>query len=188
MNNIAVWAEARNGLGDYVIGDSAKPSGLPWPKDDADLRHFAEVTAGRILIMGRSTFNFLPSNMKTREATRERPIVVLTSLPHWVHQETSGRSVQGIPWVHSEDQAADLLAEAPHWFENPNGCAVIGGTQVIELFAPVLDQLILSRVKGVYPMADTLAPSVSAFTGFMSTSSELLSSGTTAVTFTKENQ
>jgi|GEM_PF-5087865 len=187
-DSIAIWAEAPGRAGEFVMGDTARPSGLPWHHAPDDLRHFRELTRDRVLVMGRKTYEALPAILKSRESTRERPLVVLTSDPHSVHDKTSGLQIQGIPWVATPGIASDLLFEAPRWFDKPAGVAVIGGRSVIELFGPVVDRLVVSRVRGRYPQADVPAPSAGAFDGFRSVSTSVLDFGTIVTTFERNTK
>lgn len=187
-DNIAIWAEAPKGHGEFVIGDTASPTGLPWPHQPSDLRHFREATRDRVLIMGRKTYDHLPAILKSKESTKERPLVVLTNNHHTLHDVTQGRDIQGIPWVATEGLASDLLFEAPRWFDKPAGVAVIGGKAVLELFAPLVDRLVISRIMGgPFPLADVAAPRASAFDLFTQSDGARLADGTIVNTFTKRS-
>lgn len=184
-DHIAIWAEAPKGRGEFVIGDSSKPSGLPWDHNPSDLKHFREATRDRVLVMGRKTYDLLPAILKSRAATKERPLVVLTNNPTPLHAATSGLDVQGIPWVTTPDAASALLYEAPRWFDRPKGVAVIGGRAAIELFAPLVDRLVISRVPGIYPVADVPAPRVSVFDSFRLSGGARLADGAIVNTFSR---
>ena len=188
-DHIAIWAEAPKGHGEFVIGDSTKPSGLPWPHQPSDLEHFRETTRDRVLVMGRTTFDRLPAILKSPESTKERPLVVLTSRFTGRHQGVESRAhIQGIPWVEDETTAGDLLFEAPRWFDRPKGVAVIGGAKVIELFAPLVNRLVISRIMGgPFPLADVAAPRASAFDLFTQSDGARLADGTIVNTFTKRS-
>lgn len=153
-NTIAIWAETVSPTGELIMGANT-PSGLPWPRNRRDLAHFAELTAGRALIMGRKTFDLLPSSMKSRENTRQRPLIVLTNDEHaWqLNGSTPGLSIQALSWVTGSHAAKDLLEalrDAPNiWDEFAGrGVAVIGGPRVIELFAPYCDKLEVTLING----------------------------------------
>ncbi|UYL86842.1 dihydrofolate reductase [Microbacterium phage Rona] len=167
---IAVWAEALAPGGTSSVMGADTPSGLPWPDQPKDMQHFRRLTAGRTLVMGRKTFDMLPASMKTREHLRERPMIVLTRDTSRLHAVTAGLLIQGIGWVEDERTAGSLLRELAkpstiwdHYAERP--VAVIGGKGVIELFAPHLDRLEVTRVHGRYA-GDVAAPSDSVFDCF----------------------
>ncbi|QOP64293.1 dihydrofolate reductase [Microbacterium phage Quenya] len=187
---VAVWAEALEPGGASSVMGADTPSGLPWPHSPRDLRRFAEVTAGRTLIMGRRTFDYLPVAMKRREALRERPMIVLTSDPRSLHMASPGLLIQGLDWVRTEADAAWLLRELAKpstiwdsYAERP--VAVIGGRAVIEQFAPHLDRLEVTRVHGRY-VGDTPAPSDAVFDNFVPAGS-VQTDGLTFHTYTRRN-
>lgn len=181
-DRIAIWAEAPGAGTNWVMGDTSRPSGLPWSRQQDDLRHFAETTADRTLIMGRNTFDLLPAVMKTRQATLDRPMIVLTSDPFGLHRETPGTFIQGYSHVTNSDQAASILNLTDTISDHPK-IAVIGGPAVIELFAPHLDAMVVSYIRGNYPAADVPAPQLESLDGFFSTSTQLLNGGTRVTTF-----
>ena len=122
-HTIAVWAEIFTPAMDAIMGADT-PSGLPWPTntDDAraDIKHFREVTRDHVLIMGSTTFNDLPAVLKTRESTRERPIIVLTSRIHELIDQTRGTlAIQPFNPVGPVDAGA-LLHTLGTWPEYAN--------------------------------------------------------------------
>lgn len=191
-DTVAVWAEgARAGDHEAIMG-AATPSGLPWPHQPGDMRHFREVTRGRVLIMGLNTFDKLPAILKSRRSLLERPMVVLTSRHEELHDRTRGLPVQGIPWVRDEESARWLVEAAPGWFynravtEEPHkDLAVIGGPRVIELFAPLCDRLEVTHVHGRW-LGQVLAPADAAFDSF-TRSAARKEDGLTFVTYTKRS-
>ncbi|WNO28769.1 dihydrofolate reductase [Microbacterium phage FlameThrower] len=187
---IAVWAEALEPGGTSSVMGADTPSGLPWPRNSRDLQHFAELTAGRTLIMGRKTFDYLPAVMKSRESLRDRPMIVLTGNTRPLHMASPGLLIQGLDWVRTEEDANWLLRELAkpstiwdHYAERP--IAVIGGKQVIELFAPSLDRLEVTRVHGRF-VGDTPAPSDRVFDNFTPAGS-VQTDGLTFHTYTRRN-
>lgn len=111
-----IIARARNG----VIGaDGTMPWHIP-----ADLRRFKRLTMGRPMIMGRKTFDSLPSLLDGRRH------IVLT-------RDTSWRE-EGAETAHSVEEAL-ALANAPH-------VMVIGGAQIYRLFLPLADRIELTEV------------------------------------------
>lgn len=154
---LAIWAEAINANGDgIIIGKDGK---LPWPPIPEDMRRFREATRDRVLVMGSRTFESLPPVLKTRRATQERPIVVLTSRFQELHEHSHGVMVQGIPWVTDAEDAGNFLAALGAWFPGKD-VAVLGGPAVIELFWPLTNEARITLVSKPYD-GDTRAP----FTG-----------------------
>lgn len=166
-DTIAVWAEAtRPSDGQPVMGRSDAPSGLPWAHNSEDLSRFRELTRDRVLVMGHTTFRFLPSVLKARRSLEERPIIVLTEAKNRIIDDYPGLAIQPISWAKDEEHAGVLLHEARGWFgPRSKEVAVIGGRAVIELFAPLVDRLEVTfhheRAEG-----DVLAPSAAIFDGF----------------------
>ncbi|AVR56800.1 dihydrofolate reductase [Microbacterium phage Elva] len=185
-DTVAVWAEARRPSDSQpVMGRTDSPSGLPWSHNAEDLRHFREVTRGRVLVMGHTTFRLLPAVLKSRASLRDRPMVVLATAKNQLIDDYPGLDIQPIGWVHDERGAKDLIDRAGRWFDGPpRGVAVIGGRAVIELFAPLVDRLEVSFIKEPHE-GDVPAPSVSVFDTFHSA---VQAPGETVdfVTFTKE--
>lgn len=120
-----VVARADNG----VIG---RDGALPW-RLPADLRHFKRLTTGRPMIMGRRTFDSLPGLLPGRR--------------HIVLTRDRGWSADGAEVAHDE-RAALRLANAPE-------IAIIGGTEIFQLFMPRADRIELTEVHAA-PEGDTL--------------------------------
>ncbi|MEH6757161.1 MAG: dihydrofolate reductase [Parasphingorhabdus sp.] len=113
---ILILARANNG----VIG---KDGMLPWHLP-ADLRHFKSLTQGKPMIMGRKTFDSLPSLLTGRRH------IVLTRDQSW---EGDGAEI-----ANSFEEALKI-ANAPH-------IAVIGGAEIYRLFLPKADRIALTEV------------------------------------------
>lgn len=122
-----VVARAENG----VIGRGGK---LPW-HISADLKRFKTLTMGRVMVMGRKTFESLPGLLPGRRH------IVLTRDARW--------SAPGAEVVHSVDDALNLADDEP--------ISIIGGADIFALFLPVADRIelteVLTDVEG-----DTLLP------------------------------
>lgn len=111
-----VVARADNG----VIGKEGR---LPWHLP-ADLRHFKAVTMGRPMIMGRKTFESLPGLLPGRRH------IVLTRDPGW--------SGEGAERVQSPEEALQVAGG--------DRVSVIGGAQILALFADMADAVELTEV------------------------------------------
>jgi dihydrofolate reductase len=113
-----------------VIGRDGQ---LPW-HIPADLRHFKAVTAGLPMIMGRRTFESLPG--------------LLPGRPHIVLTRHSGWQAAGAQVAHDVDGALALA---------DGDVAVIGGAEVLGLFADRLTRFSLTEVHAT-PEGDTFLP------------------------------
>jgi dihydrofolate reductase len=122
-----VLARAANG----VIGAGGK---MPWHLP-ADLRRFKQVTMGRPMIMGRKTFDSLPTILEGRRH------IVLTRDPAW--QDEGAEPVATI-------EEALKLANAPH-------VMVIGGAEIYAQFLPLADRIELTEI-ALAPKGDALIP------------------------------
>jgi dihydrofolate reductase len=115
-----IYAAAANG----AFGNRGK---LPWPLIGADLRRFRYATLGHACIMGRKTFETLPSTLDDRQ-----PIVITS-------QYRSLRK-KGFLFVPNFDTARRM---APNAF-------VIGGLRVITEALPFIDDVYFTYVIGDY--------------------------------------
>lgn len=164
---IAVWAEGTNAAGDLIMGADT-PSGLPWPHDAADLKHFREATRGHTLIMGRTTFEKLPAILKSRTSLAERPIIVLTRTAPSMNWAYPGLPIQPYS-VDDSMEAGRLLYHIKHselWTEFNNPVAVIGGAKVIELFEPFYSELVVTTMLDKRHEGNVPAPSDAFFDNF----------------------
>jgi dihydrofolate reductase len=112
-----IWAEAH----DRVIGADGT---IPWriPEDQAAFR---DRTMGATVVMGRATWDSLPSRFRPLDGRRN---VVLTRDPHW--------SAAGAIVVHGVDEVD--LTEPEIW--------IIGGAAVYEAFLPRAEYISRTRV------------------------------------------
>ncbi|PTR11500.1 MULTISPECIES: dihydrofolate reductase [Novosphingobium] len=117
---------------DGTIGDKGK---LAW-HIPADLKRFKALTMGKPMIMGRKTFESLPGLLPGRRH------VVLTRDAAW--------SAPGAQVVHSLDEALASVADEAE-------AAVIGGAEMLALFAPLASRFELTEVHGAFG-GDTTMP------------------------------
>ena len=111
-----ILARADNG----VIGRDGR---LPW-RLPADLRRFKALTISKPMIMGRKTFDSLPSLLPGRR--------------HIVLTRDAGWSAPGAEPVASADEALALAG--------PGDLMVIGGVAVFAMFLPRADRIELTEV------------------------------------------
>jgi dihydrofolate reductase len=89
-----IWAQSKEG----VIGDHG---GMPWHVPE-DLAHFAAVTKGHPVVMGRKTWDSIPSKYRPFS---ERTNIVVTRQAGW--------EAEGAVVVHSLDHALKEASDAP---------------------------------------------------------------------------
>lgn len=109
---------------DGTIGHEGR---LPW-HIPADLKRFKALTMGKPMIMGRKTFDSLPGLLPGR------PHIVLTRDRSW--------AAQGVQVAHDVAGALALAGDA--------GAAVIGGAEMLALFAPLAERFELTEVRGAF--------------------------------------
>lgn len=120
------------GMGENrVIGNLGK---LPWNMP-ADLAHFKQLTMGKPVIMGSTTFKAIGRPLPGRLN------IVLSRKP---------QAIDGVTVVTSVGQALAAVSEA-------NEAAVIGGQQVFELFLPLVNAIELTVIHAE-PNGDTYFP------------------------------
>jgi dihydrofolate reductase len=109
-----------------VIG---KEGDIPWKLSD-DLRHFAKITKGHTVIMGRKTYESVIRRLGC--ALPERKNIVITSQGDF--------QAPGCMILHS-------FEEAMRWFSNNNEeMFVIGGSEIYKQFLPHADKLYVTEV------------------------------------------
>lgn len=132
MELVTVAALAENG----VIGTDGE---LPWPSIPADKRQYRALIADSPVILGRATF----------DSMRE-------DLPGSVQIVLSRSATDfDVPSAHHASGVEDALATAENL--GVDVAYVIGGGAIYELFQPVVDRMVLSRIPGDY-QGDTYFP------------------------------
>lgn len=107
---------------------------LPWAgKLPADMDHFRELTTGKTVIMGRTTYESIDERHRP---LRNRQNIVLTM---------SDIAIEGVQVAHSLDEAYEL-AEAES--------LVIGGAKVYEQALPTIDRVYATEIVTRVPGAD----------------------------------
>lgn len=125
-----IWAQSTSG----VIG---RAGGIPWQLHE-DLAHFKKVTMGHTVVMGRRTWDSLPTNVKPLPGRRN---VVLTRQPDF--------AADGADVTESPEQA---LADPDTW--------VIGGGEIYALALSQATHCEVTEVDIELPRDDddTMAP------------------------------
>ncbi|MEZ6319258.1 MAG: dihydrofolate reductase [Phycisphaerales bacterium] len=138
----AIVAMGRN----RVIG---RDGDLPWRLPD-EMAHFKRTTLGRVVIMGRRTFDELG------RALPKRVNIVVTRSRTWAHE--------GVHVAHDFESAVGLARQlaGPNAWDDPDGCpVVIGGGEVYQQAMPRVDRLYLTEVDAA-PEGDTTFPDLDA--------------------------
>ncbi|MCL1870948.1 MAG: dihydrofolate reductase [Promicromonosporaceae bacterium] len=139
-----MWAQARDAEGRPVIGVR---NTIPWhvPEDGA---HFRRTTSGHPVVMGRRTWDSLPSRFRPLPG---RTNVVVTRRPDDVADVSGSETVV----AGSVEEALAAAAAAPGGDE----VWVIGGEQVYRAALDVADRLVVTEID-LEVEGDAFAPAV----------------------------
>lgn len=107
--------------------------GLPWPHHPEDMRRFREATLGEAVIMGRTTWESLPSPLQYRHN------IVITSRPDRI-DKTQADAVTSI------DEALKVAGNSHPFF--------IGGKTIYSQAMIYVNHFLLTEIHGRWP-ADT---------------------------------
>jgi dihydrofolate reductase len=126
-----------------AIGDTSSPGGMPWPRLGRDMRHFRERTDGKVVLMGRKTYETLPP-----KGLPGRRLAVVT--------RDRERCFPAAPdplavFAGSMSMEAMLAALACLGDEE---VFVIGGADIFRQLLPRCDRMLLTEVCASYPLAD----------------------------------
>ena len=105
----------------------------------ADLKHFKEITNGRIVLMGERTFFSLP-----KHPLPNRRNIVLT--------DVAGKTFEGAEAVYSIDELMKCC--------NDDEAFVIGGGMVYRQMMPWADKLYITHIHHSWEDADTFFPEI----------------------------
>jgi dihydrofolate reductase len=136
-----IWAEAEG----TVIG---RDDGMPWHVPE-DLAHFAALTVGAPVVMGRKTWDSLSSRFRPLPGRRN---IVVTRQPDW--------SADGAEVARSVDDALALAAQG-----DVDRVWVIGGAQLFAEAISRADRLEVTELRhddGAFSRAsgDVIAPAI----------------------------
>lgn len=127
-------------------------NGLPWPKSDIDMQWFVDNTRGKVIVMGRKTWESIGS-----KPLPGRINIVLSSKPG-AHQQDWKSPVlfmesihELITWLETDPDPINCNDKI---FTVTNEIMVIGGAKVYEAFAPYIRKLYLTTFNGKWA-ADT---------------------------------
>lgn len=117
--------------------------GLPWPKEQGDLKFFKKTTWGQNLVLGRKTFDSLGATWLPN-----RNIYVLTHFNNYGWTKSDGYFKLGKSCTHIIQNITDL-PEGDFW--------ICGGKTIYELFMPKIQEFLVTHIKGSFA-ADTFMP------------------------------
>lgn len=126
---------------------------MPWGKEmKSDLRRFKNLTDGKILVMGRKTFESLPGILPNRDHI----VLSKTGFQYKGTFLTDGSSVsyEGEPLVTCYSSVESVLDEV-----GGEDIFVIGGASIYEQFMPHADKIYLTKIFA-YLEGDTKFPSI----------------------------
>lgn len=125
MELITVAAVAENG----VIGRDGE---RPWTRPQADRRQYSNRIADSPVIVGRKTF----------ASMRDDPPGVAQIVLSRSEREYGADTTHNVSGVEDALETLDSLGAEQAY--------VVGGAQVYELFQPLVDKMVLSRIPGEY--------------------------------------
>ena len=105
-----------------------KNGSLPWPDNKADMKWFVQTTKGGVVVMGRTTFD---------DPHMPKP------LPNRTNVVVTSKEAPKADIVVDIKSVEDLLPTMENVW-------VIGGAKLVEALIPIIDELWLSRITGVY--------------------------------------
>lgn len=116
-----------------VAGAIGHKGGLPWPRMRRDLQRFKAITLGKVCLVGRKTYESLPSLPGRTLAVLTRPV---RDFPRGDVYVSAGSVESALSWAREEGH--------PEVY-------VIGGADVYRQLLPRCDRLLLTVVHGEYP-------------------------------------
>jgi dihydrofolate reductase len=118
-----------------------KDGGLPWPHNSADMKWFKDTTTGCVVVMGKSTWDSLP----TKPLPNRNNIVVTSS--------EQDKDKGGYHYIKFDKAAIELTN-----MNRLQDVWIIGGAKLVTGLFSIIDEFHLSRISGSYE-CDTFLPS-----------------------------
>ncbi|MGG0308196.1 dihydrofolate reductase [Priestia megaterium] len=107
-----------------------------------DLKYFKKMTEGKIVVMGRNTFESIGHKLP------KRTNIILTRDENYQTDED----------VYVYNSVKDVLHEYKNYGEGEVDVMIIGGEQVYTEFLPYADTIYLTRIHHTFDNADTFFP------------------------------
>lgn len=132
MKFISILAVANND----VIGTS---NNLPWPCIKKDMEFFKNKTTDNIVVMGKNTWDSIPPKYRPLP---DRFNIVISSQP----------KVDGADYTaNSIGEAMKYCRDKENSFFKGKDVYIIGGAKVYTQFAPLVDELYITRILADFP-------------------------------------
>lgn len=130
-----------------------KDNKLAW-RLPADLENFKALTTGKIIIMGRKTWDSLG-----RKPLPNRKCIVISSNPRdvLIADIPEDNGVVAVPSLHEARRSAQILIDNAGY---PQEVFVIGGGQIYHAFLPIADSIYLSRIDLAVEDPDAFFPEI----------------------------
>jgi len=139
---IALFAVDENG----GIGNQGN---IPWPTIKEDMRWFKETTEGKVVVMGKTTWN--SPDMPKPLPKRENIVFTNNFMDREDIVQLSGDVCEGIRYVETLFPKTDIF--------------VIGGANLLSQAKPVIDQAYITKIPGEF-ICDTSLDMKEFLTGF----------------------
>lgn len=134
--------EAQGGIG--------YKNGLPWPKCKSDMEWFRKHTLGKIIVMGRATFESLGSKPLPGRIN----IVVSTSIDKEVgrkwNTENPGEDSGYLIIAQNPTEVKTLISQTAGTLHNGGEVMIIGGAYIYEAFWNDISRLYLTTFEDTY--------------------------------------
>ena len=109
-------------------GGAGLKGSLPWPRNNADMKRFAQLTKGCVVVMGSGTWNSdMPSPL-----TGRINVVVSTRPCKGAHLVIDKDKIPGLPAVYGKDV----------W--------IIGGPKLLSSTIDIIDEIYVTEIPGEY--------------------------------------
>lgn len=122
------------------IGDTSRPDGLPWSHNKDDMKYFASLTKGKVVVMGGNTFRQL------------QDIGFEDGLPNRDNYVVSRDHSRNDEYVQSGSmKCMDYLLRVGYWERD---VFIIGGKSIYNQLHSYCDRVYLTRINKTFPDAD----------------------------------
>ncbi|UQT02724.1 dihydrofolate reductase [Serratia phage vB_SmaM-Sureiya] len=124
---------------------------LPWPKCKEDMQWFRKQTLGKIIVMGRSTFESIGGKPLPGRIN----IVISRTLDPAVAREINTANAENkdagyLLFVNSPDKAKEVIQQTAGTLHKGGEVMVIGGATIYEAFWPSISRLYLTTFGDTY--------------------------------------
>lgn len=136
-----------------IIATSDEASNFAIGKDNKllahipeDLTYFKKQTEGKVVLLGRSTFDSINAILGTTKGLPNRKNLILSKTP-----QMSQMSVGSNLWITSCESAVKFIETTTHYKD----LWVIGGASIYKQMLPFVQEIHHTEVSGSYPDADS---------------------------------